>query len=113
MRVEVWMRPPYAARQAAKALVMDCEPPRAIGHPTAWAETPITMPKEALKGSSRLKKECAANPAKRARARSVRNRRRATRVAEGRASIANFVSRNGCCGHVNRGRKMSCAISGQ
>jgi hypothetical protein len=63
---------------------MDWAAPRGIGHPTACAEVPITMPNDALSVWSRLKKECADRPANRARTRSVRNRCRATKLAEGR-----------------------------
>src|SRR5664280_2844108 len=64
MRVDVCRAPPRLARYPHSALVMDCAPPRGMGHPTACAVAPSITPKEALSGSSSARIECAASPAK-------------------------------------------------
>src|SRR6202008_1514839 len=84
-RLDVLIFAPRFARCLQSAFVMDCAPPRGIGHPTACAAAPSKTPNPALKGSSRLKNECAAKPAKSALVRSSRNRKPLKEFAEGRA----------------------------
>ena len=112
-RVEGMIFPPSRTRCADNALVMACAPPRGIGQPTACAAAPNTMPKDALSGSFRLKNECAARPANNARVRSLRNLRRATKVAGGSASWAKFANKNGWVGNRSNGRSTSFANAGQ
>src|SRR4029077_654835 len=97
-RVEVFTLQPNLERWLQRALVIDCEPPHGIGHPTACAATPRNTPTPALKGSSRLRRECAAKPANSACVRSSLNRRRASAFADGNAFSAKRVSNQGCRG---------------
>ena len=61
--VAVCTTPPSDCRCAINASVMACDPPRGMGQPTACAVAAITRPKDALKGWSGPRNECAAIPA--------------------------------------------------
>ena len=71
--LEVWMVPRSCSKWAASACVMLCAPRSGMGQPTACTVTASTMPIAALRGASRLRKECAASPAKTARVRGLLN----------------------------------------
>ena len=82
-------------------------PPRASGHPTAWASSPSTSPNDALSGCPSRSIEWAASPANSARAAGSRNARRARDVAGSSAGSPNLASSSGCLGGRTTGARSS------
>src|SRR5579864_8209145 len=108
IRHDTFTRPPSISTYRIRALVSDCDPPRGIGHPTACAEIAIRRPKMPDKGSSRLRKECAARPANRARVRSLRKWWAVVLAESGTDSAKRAIS-HGCLGIDGMGRRNSGA----
>ena len=69
--LDVTISPPSDDRRAASASTSVCDPPRRNGQPSTCAAAQSTKPKPALPARSSGTAECAALPAKSARARSV------------------------------------------
>jgi hypothetical protein len=89
-----------------------CEPPRATGHPTRWAIAPSTSPNDAVGGLSSGIIECAAIPAKIARALSSLNTTLASNEAGSSAFRPKRASATGCRGNRS-GPSKSRPIFGQ
>ena len=89
---------------------MLADPPRAIGHPTAWPARPRIKPNAALGGVPSGSVACADIPAKSPRARWPRNTRRANQVVAGRAARPKRARRRGWRGTF-RGPSVSCSVS--
>ncbi len=92
---EVSMRPPSERRWPASAPVIAFDPPRATGHVSTWAEKRNSMPTAALTGRESGRMECAAHPARSARARSPRNHERPSSDAGSSAGTPKRASTSG------------------
>ena len=79
-RCPVTISTPSERASASSASAIAPLPPRASGHPTAWASIPSTSPKEPLNGWPSGSIECAASPANSARAAGSRKARRTRSV---------------------------------
>ena len=100
------MRPPSEASRLASARAIEADPPSATGHSSTCPVRQNTSPTAAVRLRSRGRIECAAQPAKSARARSPRKRPRARPVAERIAARPKRSMRSGCLG-IRSGPRMS------
>ena len=90
----VRISPPRDSKYEARARVIAIEPAFAAGQPVAWPATASTIPNDDDPANVSGTNECAAQPPKSARARSVR-KRFATDIAERSACMPKRAITNG------------------